>query len=148
MIKLSELTVVMIGEDVDERGVYDVTVEEDALIHQSGGWPMEVQMSYGSDAMALDYEVGHFVVNTGDGHFVTGVYPYFTADGWIDCKNYEKFYFGGLMLKVDGDWYLASWVDPDGNRYEMVTFEKMLNLKGAFISALKMAMDDYVKKTA
>lgn len=145
---MAELTVVMIGEDVNERGAYDVDIEEDELIHQSGGWPMEMRMSYGADAMALEYEVGHFVVNTGGGHFVKGVYPYFTADGWIDCEDYEKFYFGGLMLKVDGDWYLASWVDPDGNRYETVNFVKMSSLKGAFIAALKMAMEDYVKKTA
>lgn len=145
---MEELTVVMIGEDVDERGVYDVTAEENDLLHQSGGWPMEVQMSYGADAMALKYKVGHFVVNTGGGHFVTGVYPYFTADGEVDCEDYEKFYFGGLMLKVYGDWYLALWVDPDDNRYEMVNFVKMLSLKGAFIAALKMAMKDYVKKTA
>ena len=145
---MEKLTVVMIGEDVNERGVYDATVEEDDLLHRSGGWPMEMQMSYGADAMALEYELGSFVVNTGNGHFVTGVYPYFTADGWMDCENYGKFYFGGLMLKVYGDWYLASWVDPDANRYKMVTFEEMPSLKGAFISALKMAMEDYVKKTA
>lgn len=145
---MEKLTVVMIGEDVDERGVYDVTAEEDDLLHRSGGWPMEVQMSYGADAMALEYEVGHFVVDMGGGHFITGLYPYFTADDWIDCEDYEKFYFGGLMLKVDGDWYLTSWVDPDDNRYEMVNFTKMSSLKGAFISALKMAMEDYVKKTA
>ena len=143
-----KLTVVMIGEDVDERGVYDVDEDENRLVHSAGGYPMSSQMRYGANAMALEYELGHFVVNTGGGHFVKGVYPYFTADGWIDCEDYEKFYFGGLMLKVNGEWYLAPWVNPDGNRYEIVDFVKMPSLTSAFITALEMAMGDYVNKTA
>lgn len=141
-----KLTVTMVGEDVNESGAFDIDIEEDDLLHRSS-YPMEMRMSYGVSAIAMEYELGNFVVNVG-GHFVKGVYPYFTADGWMDCENYEKFYFGGLMLKVDGDWYLSQWVDPDANHYEMVTFKKMPSLTSAFIAALEMAMGDYVKKTA
>lgn len=144
-----KLTVVMIGGDVDERGVYDVDAVEEDLLHNVQGLPMTAVEEMGvPDDCGMEYELGNFVVNTGGGHFVTGVYPYFTADGWIDCEDYGKFYFGGLLLKLDGVWYLADWADPDDNRYEMVTFEEMPSLEAAFRRALDMAMADYRKKTA
>lgn len=143
-----KLTVVMLGEACcDENGVWTATAAEKDLLLDAQGLAMDVAEEIAADC-GMEYDVGHFVVNTGGGHFVTGVYPYFTADGWIDCEDYGKFYFGGLLLKLDGGWYVAPWADPDGERYEMVTFEEMPSFEAAFRRALEMAMVDYVKKTA
>lgn len=144
------LMAVIVGEDTaDKHGVCYLTDDEKSYIRfNSGGTPMQIQMSYGSDAMGLEYDTGSFTVNIGNQKFVTGYYPYFTSEGWLECDNYEKFYFGGLMLKVNNTWYVADWVDPDNNNYEIVTFKPMLSMGHAFVTALKMAMEEYVKKSA
>lgn len=50
------------------------------------------------------------------------------------------------MLKSGGDWYLADWINPADNAFEMVTFERAGDFNVAFRDSLLEAMEDYVKK--
>lgn len=143
-----KITVVMVGENIDfDKPVKTVaTKSELAVLRDMSGVPMMVAMEYGVEALALDYELEHFTVNLGSGNFVRGYYPYFTSEGWDTTDNYEKFYFGSLMVKEGTTWYTADWVNPDDATFEMITLTKADTFDVAFITALTAGMEDYVKK--
>ena len=143
-----KITVVMVGENIDfDKPVQTVaTKSELAVLNDMSGVPMMVAMTYGVGALALDYDLEPFIVNLGDGNFVKGYYPYFTSEGWDTTDDYEKWYFGSLMVKSGHTWYTADWVNPDDNTFEMITFTKADTFDVAFINALTAGMEEYVKK--
>ena len=134
------LMAVLIDEDIDSKVSY-LTADENSCIRYNRAIPMSVQMSYGSDAMGLDYAVKSFTVDVGNQKLITGYYPCFTSNGSPVC-------FGGLMLKVNDKWYCADFVNPAESTQEVVAFKPMLSLQHAFVMALKMAMENYVKQSA
>ena len=133
-----EITVVMIGEDVDVRGEIVATHTELSIMRDFNGVP-KMALNEADVVTELEYELGNFVVNLGDNKLVTGYYPYFTSEDWMDIPNYGGFYFGDLMVKIDEEWYNAEWVDPDSNHNEMVTFTRM-DTKGDFMESFCTAL--------
>lgn len=146
-----KITVVMVGDEsnTDKRGVILATKREITLLRDVSGLPLLVLEENAPDAEGMEYELVTFVVNFGGGLFVEGYCPCYTSEGWMDADNYEKFYFGKLMLKNSlDDWYLADWINPSENAFEMVTFERVADFDAAFLESLIAAMEDYRKKTA
>lgn len=127
----NKLMAAMVGEDVDVD--FDVTCDttdvELAMIRDAG------------DVEEMEYDVGTFVVNVGDGRFKMGYYPHYSDPG-DDLENIG-FYFGGLMLKIDDTWYLTPGMDPDENRYEIVCFVKMHSFEETLKAAVEMAKGAY-----
>lgn len=139
-------------EEVDAKAAplrMVLSPEERVSIWDASGLPLEILEEYdvNEDAL-LDYEVMGFVVALGKGKFARGFYPYYASSDFMEVENYGRFYFGGLLLKLKGDWYLADFVDPSDNPYELVEFTRMENFDAAFRASLEMAIKDYRKKTA
>ena len=146
---MNNLTVVIVGENLDlDKPVLNTTTEQEKIVlYDKMGLPAWVAKQHsGEYALTLDYEIATYVVNLGKGVFATGYYPYYTSEGWLDTEDYGKFYFGLLMLKVDGKWYTADWVNPDESSYEIVTFHPAANFDTAFVQSLWVAMNSFDEK--
>lgn len=143
-----KITVVMVGDEsnTDKRGVILATKREITLLRDVSGLPLSVLKENAPDVEGLEYGLATFVVNFGGGLFVEGYCPYYATEDSLDA---DKFYFGSLMLKNGlDDWYLAPWVNPTDNEYEMVTFERAADFDAAFVESLLKAMEDYRKSCA